>query len=333
MHSIKAHSKRLYTPIMSGEIPTSSTRSEKAPRREPSVEGGSALSQIAAAQPSDSVDRENALEQPSPSTMSFAGNQARAPGAPAPYEWQPSRQAPYDPTFRPGTVRTTYPLNTDPPCQVIPGDGTKPSKFIALRDAGTGYLGKTAAQILLTWCWPQPIPPHITGKERERIATEIALFFSAVGGGSGYAVPKVIEVDLPKKALAPLRDVYHNWGPLLSEEDAHKYEEYTANLPGDSSYMARGASEMEIYFGWEGAKIHGKPAPHVQQRNEPPRYTWDHEVETARDREHVQAEVDRLVAEARAAEDAQRGWFSSPVLRRQRVSRSPAQPESGDGGP
>ena len=176
---------------MSGEIPTSSTCSEKVPRREPSVEGGSAPSQIAAAQPSDSADREKAPEQqPSPSTMSFEGNAARAPGAPPPFEWRPSRQAPYDPTFRPGTVRTTYPLNTDPPCQVIPGDGSKPSKFFALRDAGTGYLGKTAAQILLTWCWPQAIPPHITGKERERIATEIALFFASVGGGSGYAVPQ-----------------------------------------------------------------------------------------------------------------------------------------------
>lgn len=319
---------------MSGEIPTSSTRSEEAPQREPSVEGGTALSQIAVAQPSDSTDRDDALEQSSTSTMSFAGNRARAPGA-APFDWQPTRQAPYDPTFRPRTVRTTYPLNMDPPCQVIPGDGTKPSKFIALRDAGTGYLGKTAAQIVLTWCWPQPIPPHITGKERERIATEIAQWFAAIGGGAGYAVPKVIEVDLPKKALAPVRDVYVNYGPLLSEEDANKYEEHTANLPGDSSYMARGAAEMEIYFGWEGAKIHGKPAPHVQQRHEPPRYNWDQEVEMAKDRQRIKDEAERLVAEAQANEEAQRGWlttFSSPRFRRQRVSGSPPQPEGGNGG-
>jgi len=326
----KAHLNRLYIPIMSGEIPTPSTRSEEAPQREPPVAEGSALSQIAVAQPSDSTDRTGTFEQPSSSAMSIAGMGARVPGA-APHdpEWRPSRQAPYDPTFRPRTVRTTYPLNMDPPCQAIPGDGTRPSKFIALRDAGTGYLGKQAAQIMLTWCWPQPIPSHITGKDRERIATEFAQFYASVGGGAGYAVPKVIEVDLPKKAIAPLRDVYVNWGPLLSEGDATKYEEYTANLPDDSSYMTRGAQEMEIYQKWEGATIHGKPAPHVQQRNEPPRYDWDQEAETARERARIQAEVDRRIAQAEE-DRAGRGWW---VSRPRRVSSSPGTPGDGNGGP
>ena len=60
-----------------------------------------------------------------------------------------------------------------------------------------------AAGVVLNWIWPKPIPPEFTGAERQKIATQIAQWYASFG----FAVPMVIQRDLPENALCPERDV------------------------------------------------------------------------------------------------------------------------------
>lgn len=128
-----------------------------------------------------------------------------------------------------------------------------------------------AADIVVEWVYPERIPSYITGEERAKMATRIATWYASMG----YACPKIIEQDLPKKAITLERDIYMCHGPIFSKMDMRRYEEFTVSRSEGTSYKQRADAEWDIYRQWPTACLHGKKVAWIKTRKVPPRYDYD----------------------------------------------------------
>ena len=211
----------------------------------------------------------------------------------------------FDPNYTPQPVYTIYNLGDESAFTKVQGGDGEPTKFVVYRNPT--FLSKQSGPLVLSWIWPSRIPSHFTGVDRARIATEIAMFYGALG----YAVPKCIEADLPTFPITLERDTWTTYGPLLTAADSNRYEQWTAGLDGAGSYRSRCAEEMEIYYKWPDATTAGKQSAHIKKRLQPPRYEYDQVIDQLQQQQEQQDQQQAPPAVATPPQYAfydPRGW-------------------------
>lgn len=131
---------------------------------------------------------------------------------------------------------------------------------------------------MMTWMYPQELPEAYTLKEKQKVASEIAVWYAQYN----CAVPRIVEPYLPAAPVTMDRDVYLVHGPIFSTTDLQSYETFTAGRGQETtSYVERADKEWEIYNQWPEAKLQGKQHAWIKERDQPPQYNYGMEEENA----------------------------------------------------